>query len=1005
MKKSGYIALAICFKNEILFLIKIGLFTLLVYGHAFSQEPIHYTTKNGLPSNVVYKTIQDNDGFIWIATDKGIAKFDGETFKVFTVNDGLPSNDIWEIFHTPANNRIWFFCKHKEQGYIYKDRVYAFNNSENAILRPSSFAINDSTIAFSDFDVGVFNFNNNISWQKHSLSPNHKKIKEKFNAKLPTSKHIYWEDNPNYSIGVNNINSYIIDSSYNILNIFNHIYIGKDITSRDLGFNINKHSYYKYLYIYTNEIFIALLNLKDTSLYIIPTNSLGYNVDYIEHIRFQWSDSVFQITIDKQFIIITPQGKIISKEYIDCGNKVNRFYKDKEENLWISTFGNGLLLYPKQILYNNIQFPQYAIQQIEKADNKLLIGINREGFFKYNTQKDSFELLIKSTEIIYNIKKLKFSNQYILLTYTNMLFLDSLVSFTFKYPEKEFKVVKGAKDLELFNNKYYGIFSNSFSTFDINFKNITNIERKNWLKNNYGYSFPGLLKLEVFDNKMYTCGTSGLYYFDNDTLIAVIKDEPLVNLFNFNNKFLLIARESGGLYLYNADTSFNFISLKKFYIHNFYIDSINNIWLSTNNGIHVLEINNQHPDSSKIINSFYEEDGLPDNNVNDLTFYNGKLYVATDFGVCTINPSDKIYKTNPKIYIKSINYNNKFTTDSILSIPFNQASNISINYGIIKYNIPKHTSYSYRILPKQQEWTASSSKSVTISNLKPGKYIIEFKATDHHFNTSVIKTVLHITPMWWQSIYAKILYALIFLSLITLVAWLVRRITLKQVNKKNELEKRIAGLELMALRSQLNPHFVFNSLNSIHHYIQNHNFEKTETYLLIFSRLVRQFFEYSRRSTITIADEVDLLDKYLAIEKMRFEDKLNYNIIIDENIDEENTYIPTLIFQPIVENAVNHGIFHKDTPGLIQIEIIQENDKTIKIIVDDDGIGINKAKDIKKNSIQNYKSNSSAVLHERIDLLNKSNQFKINYKLIDKFDTEKKQGTIVEVTIKNTNED
>lgn len=207
--------------------------------------------------------------------------------------------------------------------------------------------------------------------------------------------------------------------------------------------------------------------------------------------------------------------------------------------------------------------------------------------------------------------------------------------------------------------------------------------------------------------------------------------------------------------------------------------------------------------------------------------------------------------------------------------------------------------------------------------------------------------------------------------------------------------------ESMALRSQMNPHFVHNSLNAIQYFIQRNEVELSENYLSKFSKLIRLFFEYSRHKNILIKEELELLVNYLDIEKLRFEEKLNYTISVCDKIDIEDQLIPSMLLQPIVENAVNHGLFHKKESGLVKISFKQLDNSFFQVIIIDDGIGINKAKAIFKVSSKNYQSNSSVVLQERLDLLNHSKEWYVDYDIKDRSEIENNQtGTIVTLTFK-----
>ncbi|MGJ8744270.1 sensor histidine kinase [Polaribacter sp.] len=234
-----------------------------------------------------------------------------------------------------------------------------------------------------------------------------------------------------------------------------------------------------------------------------------------------------------------------------------------------------------------------------------------------------------------------------------------------------------------------------------------------------------------------------------------------------------------------------------------------------------------------------------------------------------------------------------------------------------------------------------------------------------------------------------------------------RKNRLVQDNLENALknQQQQHELELKALRGQMNPHFVHNSLNAIQYYIQQNDVETSENYLAKFSKLMRQFFDYSRRKSISLSEEISLLENYLQIEKLRFEEKLDYEIKVDAKLDIEEEYMPPMILQPLVENAINHGLFHKQGNGKICVQFIFINNTSFKVAVIDNGIGLEKAKKL-NNSIKNKNSShSSAVLSERLHFLNESSHWNVTYKIIDRSVQPGKTGTEVSLLFNQKNND
>ncbi|MCH5600552.1 sensor histidine kinase [Niabella ginsengisoli] len=278
--------------------------------------------------------------------------------------------------------------------------------------------------------------------------------------------------------------------------------------------------------------------------------------------------------------------------------------------------------------------------------------------------------------------------------------------------------------------------------------------------------------------------------------------------------------------------------------------------------------------------------------------------------------------------------------------------------------------------------------------------MLEVAVTDQHSNFTQKALTIKILAKWWETTAAKILFGIAAAGLLVLLVLYVVRYYKSKELKRQEAVQKIKRLELQALRSQMNPHFVHNSLNAIQYYIQRHEVELSENYLSNFSKLIRLFFEYSRRQSISIKEEIGLLDHYLKIEKLRFEDKISYQIKVDEKLDIEEQLIPTMILQPIVENAVNHGIFHKKENGSIVLDFRFLSKNSYRIIIEDDGIGIKKSKEMYKKSAKNYQSRSSAVLEERLKLLKESGAWEIDFSIKDRADIDALQtGTLINLVI------
>lgn len=234
-----------------------------------------------------------------------------------------------------------------------------------------------------------------------------------------------------------------------------------------------------------------------------------------------------------------------------------------------------------------------------------------------------------------------------------------------------------------------------------------------------------------------------------------------------------------------------------------------------------------------------------------------------------------------------------------------------------------------------------------------------------------------------KSKFEKMLIISVLGFVILAIVFILFRLRQKQKNKINSLEKRSLKVETQMLRSQMNPHFIFNSLNSIQSFISNNETIDAERYLSKFAKLMRLILDNSRKSFITLENEINTLKLYLELEKLRFDNRFNYKININD-IEDEFTLIPPMLAQPYIENAILHGVASKKN-GQINIDFLQKNNKII-CTVDDNGIGRKKAEEISNKSSHKKTSLGIKVTQERIELLKEENNINLTVKIIDKYD-------------------
>ena len=236
---------------------------------------------------------------------------------------------------------------------------------------------------------------------------------------------------------------------------------------------------------------------------------------------------------------------------------------------------------------------------------------------------------------------------------------------------------------------------------------------------------------------------------------------------------------------------------------------------------------------------------------------------------------------------------------------------------------------------------------------------------------------------WW-------FYFLAFLFIFGFVGVLIKRkINRRRKKEQEEIERkenqrRFLELELKTLRLQLNPHFMFNALGAIQFYIKNNESRLAINYLADFARLMRLFLESSKNKYVSLEDELELLKLYVSLEQMRFDNKFEVVYGIDESLDLGMIEIPSLLLQPFVENAINHGLRHKKTFGLLTIKMIfEEENETLICVIEDDGIGRKRAAEIKTQSLKKHKSRGTQIIEERLATFKASGEIELEIKTED----------------------
>ncbi|GAB3963177.1 hypothetical protein GCM10028805_65760 [Spirosoma harenae] len=295
--------------------------------------------------------------------------------------------------------------------------------------------------------------------------------------------------------------------------------------------------------------------------------------------------------------------------------------------------------------------------------------------------------------------------------------------------------------------------------------------------------------------------------------------------------------------------------------------------------------------------------------------------------------------------------------------------------------------YSYRLTNYDPEWVFSGNRTfATYTGVKGGHYTFEVRARTQQGNWSSSQTLpVYIRPPFWQTGWFQITLIGVVLGLIVLAARSREKKLILQQAEQSEFRERLAAMEMKALRSQMNPHFLYNSLNAIRLFVLQNDSDNADKYLVKFSRLMRLILDNSRQEWVTLASELEQLQLYLELEQLRFDQKFNFLIETSPDLKSDTLLIPPMIIQPYIENAILHGIAHKKEQGMIWVRI-KPTDDYLECIVEDDGIGRQKAAELKSKTPTSHKSVGLKVTAERLQLIGQRNGKQTRVVVIDKED-------------------
>lgn len=963
---------------------------------AFGQDPVYWqiTDDDGLPSMTVYNITQDTLGFMWIGTANGLVRYDGIQLKNY-YHESQKDNEIVTV-RRDCHGRIWYSNLSNQIYYIEANQIYPFRLIDsNGEFKITSYDCSEEGMLFNCIQEQIpdstFIYYLPCDQDLHQI----KLKKENIVSKGAKEKIPIAEVAPN-------------KLAYNFGEIYSRIklYHYEDSTKQQ-GLIRSMEVLRPYV-----EYF-SPYRIHDQKLF-----SFGYTFHWVDFNDKKYSKVDFPYKINELFFlgneIWMPTKGGLGVYKIEKGDlkeittyykglEINTLFIDHEANIWLGTNEKGLLIIPSLKFITpaglNENQPVYSILN---NDQKNLV---------YAGQKQGRVSVIdgNSASVIREIMLPKVNGSVTKLVYHDNLFIGTDNSLFYSKKNKPGKFIAlnngGAiKDFIIDNEDNLWICNDhctemtpldSIETQD--FRNRKNIisERSNAIA-------------EDSKGRKWIGTPSGLFLYENDTITQFSsEDGPFIysvsKIIESKDSSIWVGTFNHGVYQIKNEqiiSTFNAANGFAFNTCNDLIeDHAQNLWIATRKGLFNYKISQNKWFAYSIL------DGLPSDEVLSIRVTNQMAWVGTAKGmVCFPIDFSGNNQVPPKIHITRFSIMGRDT--SILKnydLKHDQ-NTIRISFAGLGIRARKQIKYIYQLEGLSGDWLEAPGNYVFYAGLPPGNYSFSVKAINEDNIQSKTPATLQFTihPPWWSTWWSRTIAFMLVIGLIWLYFFLRFKNKQRQEEMNREFQKKLDELSMQALQTQMNPHFIFNSLNAIQHFLTINDKENALMYLAKFSRLIRMVFNQSTQKSILLEEELEFLRTYLSLEDLRFNHEVEIELKVAPAVDQhfEEWFVPPLLIQPIIENAFKHGLFHKKGEKKLKIEF-KVVDEMLQCVVIDNGIGISESQKINQWKKKDHKSAGISTTRERLSMLHNENpKFNSDHpflKIIDLTDNGVPAGTRVEI--------
>ncbi|GJM33550.1 MAG: hypothetical protein DHS20C18_25510 [Saprospiraceae bacterium] len=931
-----------------------------------------YTTDDGLASPEVFHILQDPEGFIWISTDNGVSRFDGYGFRNYGLKDGLRENVIFEM-QLDTLGRLWMQAMSGNLYYLNGQTICPYWNNEvllNFKNRPDTgkgFIVEGAgeTVHIATLKYGILSIANDGA----TTSYQHKEpaYSQMFENKGKSIYALFDHGEPE------RVQAY--KDSLHLQNLYFpvYMYINDAVWSfHDLFYASDKFYNAEAFFLGEGKYFFQMYH----NLWLIEDGKVSWRHNFpfrILYAHLMQNGQLFVGLYGHQGLKIFESLETFREgAAFSClpGKSVNYFMEDREGGKWLATHEDGVFYAPAEAIMvydREAGLPDEKITAIAtKSEKEVYIGLENGQVWSLNPETETWKKLPEIPDLG-AIQSLYFDpqNQQLWAGRFNLFYWQDDQWIPRPIPKEEVPLIKANRIRGSPNYKRLWLY---------HYKGFMSMEPTlNQFANRYKYFDHRIFAVqEDFTGRVWIGQSNGLFEWKDGALQERQSLHPAFSLrvediALMPDSTLVIATKGGGVVFWK-DGQFDQITTKEGLtadmLECLYADENGVLWAGTLNGLNRIT-GTWGQRQVEQITVFH---GLPSNEINFIKTYGEDVWVATSKGLAHFLNKKKSHFF-PKPILASVLANNQVLdlTKPLAMGP--DKNNLTINFFAINYKMNGEIPYRYRM--DSGNWTQTLNRSLNFSELSPGTRCFEVQAQneDGIWSESTFLGFV-IKPPWWSSWWARIL-AVVIALLAGLGVYLFRT---RQLKEAHQIQLQITGLERSALQAQMNPHFIFNCLNSIQNFILQNEKEAAILYLGSFASLVRSMLNASVSGKILLVEEVKLLNNYLELEQLRFKSRFTYEVRTDGNVDVFEVEIPPLLVQPYVENALLHGISGRKTGGRVVV-VFEKKEDYLEVSIEDNGTG-GMPENGQTPKTKNHKSFGMSITRNRLELLSNNKEKK-----------------------------